>query len=85
MSRDIAEILGAQQVDAEQTLLDFAMLDLEGARQSITRPNVQENSFEIKPTLLQMIQATVLVSWIAFRGPKYAHSQLFRDIGYIQV
>ena len=35
------------------------MPGLEGARQSITRPNVQVNSLEIKPTLLQMIQSTV--------------------------
>ena len=33
---------GVQPADTESTLLEFAMSGLEGARQSITRPNVQE-------------------------------------------
>ena len=48
----MAKILGAQQVDAERTLLEFAMHSLEGDQKSITRPNVQANSFKIKPALL---------------------------------
>ena len=39
VSREMAT-QGAQQTDEKRTLLEFAMLGLEGARQSITRPNV---------------------------------------------
>ena len=42
-----------------RVLLDTSMPGLEGARQSITRPNIEANNFEIKPALLQMIQSTV--------------------------
>ena len=40
-------------------LLDTSMPGLGGTRQSITRPNVEANTFETKPALLQMIQSTV--------------------------
>ena len=46
------------QVDT-RVLLDTSMPGLGGARQSITRPNIEANNFEIKPALLQMIQSTV--------------------------
>ena len=42
-----------------RVLLDTSMSDLGGTRQSITRPNIKANTFEIKPALLQMIQSTV--------------------------
>ena len=42
-----------------RVLLDTSMPGLGGTRQSITRPNVEANTFEIKPALLQMIQSTV--------------------------
>ena len=42
-----------------RVLLDTSMPSLGGTRQSIIRPNVEANTFEIKPALLQMIQSTV--------------------------
>ena len=36
----------------ERTLLEFAMPGLEGTQQSITRPTINANNFEIKPALL---------------------------------
>ena len=41
-----------------RTLLDFAMSALDGARQSIARPIINANNFEIKPALIQMIQTS---------------------------
>ena len=35
-----------------RVLLDTSMPDLAGASQSITRPNIEANNFQIKPTLL---------------------------------
>ena len=43
----------------ERTLLDFAMLGLDGTRQSVARTTINANNFEIKPALLQMIQSSV--------------------------
>ena len=47
------------QVADTRVLLDTSMPGLGGARQSITRPNIEANNFEIKPALLQMIQSSV--------------------------
>ena len=49
---------GNQNADT-RVLLDTSMPGLGGARQSITRPTIEANNFEIKPALLQMIQSTV--------------------------
>ena len=49
----------AEQREAERTLLDFAMPGLDGTRQSIARPTINANNFEIKSALLQMIQSSI--------------------------
>lgn len=46
-----------------QSMLDFAKPPTNGASSSIWRPAVQANSFEIKPTIIQMIQ-----TFVQFRG-----------------
>ena len=49
---------GNQAADT-RVLMDTSMPDLGDIRQSITRPNIEANNFEIKPALLQMMQSTV--------------------------
>ena len=39
--------------------LDTSMPGLGGTQRSITRPSINSNNFEIKPSLIQMIQNTV--------------------------
>ena len=60
-SREEASIMANEenQVADTRVLLDTSMPGLGGARQSITRPNIEANNFEIKPALLQMIQSSV--------------------------
>ena len=43
----------------EWTLLEFAMLGLKGTQQSITRPTINANNFEIKPAMLYMNQSSL--------------------------
>ena len=38
-----------------RVLLDTSMLGLGGTQRSITRPSINSNNFEIKPSLIQMI------------------------------
>ena len=51
--------MAEQPREEERTLLDFAMPGLDGTRQSIARPTINANNFEIKPALIQMIQTSV--------------------------
>ena len=57
--RRFQEELGTMANNEDQAdtrvLLDTSMPGLGGAGQSITRPNIKANNFEIKPALLQMI------------------------------
>ena len=63
----------------ERTLLDFAMLGLDGTRQSIIRPTINANNFKIKPALLQMIQSSVQFYGLANEDPN-AHIANFLKI-----
>ena len=60
-SREEASTMANEGNQAADTrvLMDTSMPDLGGIRQSITRPNIEANNFEIKPALLQMMQSTV--------------------------
>jgi len=42
--------------DQRRTLQDFIYLVVQGIASSIARPNVEPNSFEIKPTLISTVQ-----------------------------
>ncbi|XP_020262408.1 uncharacterized protein LOC109838369 [Asparagus officinalis] len=42
--------------DQNQLLKDFAAPNAQGTQSSITRPNVEANNFELKPSLLSMVQ-----------------------------
>ncbi|XP_020266822.1 uncharacterized protein LOC109842344 [Asparagus officinalis] len=42
--------------DQNQLLKDFAAPNSQGTQSSITRPNVEANNFELKPSLLSMVQ-----------------------------
>src|SRR5262249_27826814 len=45
--------------EAQRTMMDYAKPSFDGTNSSITRPVVAANTFEIKPTVIQMIQNTV--------------------------
>ena len=42
--------------NTNRTLKDFAMSNAQGLDSSITRPTVEANNFELKPTLLSIVQ-----------------------------
>ena len=44
-------------------LLDTSMPGLGGTQRSIARPSINSNNFEIKPSLIQMIQQMVRHCW----------------------
>ena len=69
----------AEQREGERTHLDFAMPGLDGTRQSIARPTINANNFEIKPALLQMIQSSVQFYGLANEDPN-AHIANFLEI-----
>ena len=69
----------AEQREVERTLLDFAMPGVDGTRQSIARPTINANNFEIKPALLQMIQSSVQFYGLANEDPN-AHIANFLEI-----
>ena len=56
------------QVD-NRVLLDTSMPGLGGTQRSITRPSINSNNFEIKPSLIQMIQNTVQFFGISKEDP----------------
>ena len=69
----------AEQRANERTLLEFSMPGLEGTQQSITRPTINANNFEIKPALLQIIQSSVQFNGLANEDPN-AHITNFLEI-----
>ena len=69
----------AEQREEERTLLDFAMPGLDVTRQSIARPTINANNFEIKSALLQIIQSSVQLYGLANEDPN-AHIANFLEI-----
>ena len=47
---------GVNPLVAPMTMLDYCRPNLDGASTSIARPRVQVNTFEIKPSVIQMVQ-----------------------------
>ena len=51
----LEERMAEQEVN-RRALRDFALPSAQGSQTSITRPTVNANNFEIKPSLIQMVQ-----------------------------
>src|SRR5262249_55144094 len=48
-----------EMAEAQRMMMDYAKPSFNGTNSSIARPMVTANTFEIKPTIIQMIQNTV--------------------------
>lgn len=64
---------------APRSLMDYVMSSLRGTASSIRRPAIAANNFEIKSTIIQMIQLTCQFSCLAHEDPN-AHIGNFLEI-----
>ncbi|XP_031284771.1 uncharacterized protein LOC116143444 [Pistacia vera] len=64
---------------ARCSLMDYAMLSLRGTASRIRRPTIAANNFEIKSTIIQMIQSACQFSGLAHEDPN-AHIGNFLEI-----
>ncbi|GLT96150.1 hypothetical protein SLE2022_137950 [Rubroshorea leprosula] len=60
-------------------LSSYATPSIEGIASSIRRPAIQANNFEIKPSIIQMVQQTVQLSGLPNENP-YLHITNFLEI-----
>ena len=64
---------------AIRTMMDYCRPNLEGANTSIARPRVMANNFEIKPSVIQMVQQCVQFDGFNDEDPN-THLQQFLEI-----
>ena len=64
---------------APRTMMDYCRPNLDGASTSIARPRVQANTFEIKPSIIQMLQQSVQFDGFNDEDPN-THLQQFLEI-----
>ena len=63
----------------ERALRDYVVPSINGSNSSIRRPPIAANNFEIKPTIIQMIQTSVQFGGLATDDPN-AHITNFLEI-----
>ncbi|KAK0575359.1 hypothetical protein LWI29_037893 [Acer saccharum] len=70
---------GLPQVGEERTLRDYTMPRVEMNQSSIRQPTIAANSFEIKPSIIQMIGITCMFNGLVNDDPNL-HLQKFNEI-----
>src|SRR5262249_45777508 len=58
-----------EMVEEQRTMMDYVKPSFDGMSSSITRPVVATNTFEIKPTIIQIIQNTVQFGGLPSEDP----------------
>ena len=82
LRRERREIMAeeeANQVAPQRTLMEYVRPGFNANQQSVARPPVNANNFEIKPALLQMIQSSVQFYGLSNEDPN-AHIANFLEI-----